>query len=738
MRHKKLLMHIAIALFILLFAFLAIRYHLGFSQRKAMFAFAGFTVLSLCCIALSYMGRFLWLQRAFVVLVLFSIATNLLLFNEMTVRQGQYRHKEGIYFNSMRSDKVMQDSPTTDARDKFYLFFEAVHPLEDKHLVSTQRLLDNFVPYKAIHSARSFETMPLLPLTPEQAEMLDKQPGHALSFVNAARDSYTLKFVLSAEQNYYLLPYENRLYAFPQSLLQAKPADADTEAGFLNTAPMLVSISFALEENSDTAAAYPFKQLAVSIFFAMLGCILLLPYKNKLGYTKFLALLWPLGLSAYLLAFSFVLMSGMAIHLFSIATALIVILCAGLFFANKQEKTHTKAVWTKGSTAVLCINICAIILFSLKPLYIISTDSVGQLYQTSALLQGKQWEMFSTILSYSFIHVPVYALSKLIGLPYYFALPNLLSVCGLCCIIVFTAAGLRRAQGTKCSYALSLLYMLSSPMMILGFALVLNNVALGLLSSVLFMLFQSLFLQEKWQRSAFLSLAFALIFLAMLARIENLFFYALALLFLPLLKIERKQELQTAHLFIIVATLSFVIYSVRSDFDQSSIFWTFGRGAAVEALCIAVYAIIILKEKLSENKFFRFIYAHMHYMVIAGALTLGFALFILKQDRSSLNLLVFQTNFLFIGQYGFHWFLFALIPLFYPFVQNKAQAKFVYLYSIAFFLAMYLLMLFRITPLRIGDGDSSNRMAMHIYFLFLPVLTDMLSARKEQRIGQVR
>ena len=703
-----------------------------------MLAFAGFAALSLCCIALSYIGKLLWLKRTFVVLVLFSIAANILLFTEMTVQQGRYQNEEGIVFDSMRPDKVMGDSSTTDARDKFYLFFEAVHPLEDKHVVSTQRLLDNFVPYKAIHSARSFEAMPLLPLTPEQAEVLDKQPGHVLSFVNAAEGSYTLKFVLSTEQNYYMLPYENRLYAFPQSLLQAEPADADTEACFLDTTPTLVSVSFALEENSDTAAAYPFKQLAVSIFFALLGCILLLPYKNKLGYMRFLALLWPLGLSAYLLAFSLILMSGMAINLFSIAAALIVILCAGLFFASKQEKNHTKAVWTKGSTAVLCVNACAIVLFSLKPLYILSTDSVGQLFQTTALLQGGEGNLFSTILSYSLIHVPVYALSKLIGLPYYFALPNLLSVSGLCCIIVFSFGLLQKKQDLKRASALSVLYLLSSPMMLFGFVLVLNNLALGILVAVLFMLFQVLFVQEKWQRPAFLPLAFALIFLAMLARIENLLFYALALLFLPLLKIERKQELQAAHLFIIVATLSFVIYSIRTNFDQSSIFWTFGRGAAVEALCIAVYAAIVLKEKLSEIRLFHFVYEHMHSVVIAGALALSLALFVLKQERASLNFLVFQTNFLFIGQYGFHWFLFALIPLFYPFVQNKAQAKFVYLYSIAYFLAMYILMLFRVTPVRIGDGDSSNRMAMHIYFLFLPVLTDILSARKEQGTGQVK
>lgn len=729
---KKVLPYFCILFFILYFSYLAVRYHIHFAQKKAAAIYVLFLIFAVSSIIFSYLKNHAWLKRSFIGIILLSILANIFVFQELTVQRGLYRINDTVYSNSLNPAEIMNESHQSDPNDKFFLFFDAVNPLQEKNVVSTKSLSQDFLAYKSMLSAKSYKTMPLQELTLEESKKLDLEKADEIYFRDKMGNEFYAKFIINTSGDYALLPYKNILYAFPLALLTPKNSSTENEASFSSTLNNLESIRFTIRSDFDNMNV-TLKHLLVSLFFALIGFFLLLPLKNNLGYTRFFALLWPMGLSVYLLSFSLVFLLGIPINLYSLMLSIIIVLLISMFLLKKFRPIATeRAKWTLSCSAVLALNLLLIIVFSVRPLFIIVTDTIGQLFQTTSMLHGNQSPLFSTILSYSLIHVPVFSFAKLIGLNYYFALPNLLFTSGILCIFVFINYSWKQNLKQKLfANLLSFVYVVSLPMMLLGFALLLNNVPLGILVAILFVLFQHLYLHDNYPRTAFLALCAPLIFLSMLARIENMLFYTLALLFLPILQLDRKKERNIAHLYIVVATLSFITYSIQTNFDNTSIFWTFQRGLMIEVLSILVYFIILLKESLCKIKIFEFAYKNLHYIINIFTLLICIALSILKPERSSLNWLVYQTNFLFIGQYGLHWMTFALIPLFYPYVTNKKQAQFVFLYSIEFFFAMFLIMIFRIYPLRIGDGDSSNRMAMHIFTLFIPILIDILFSKKE-------
>lgn len=158
---KKVLPCFCILFFILYFSYLAIRYHIHFAQKKAAAIYVLFLIFAVSSIVFSYLKNHTWLKRSFIGIILLSILANIFVFQELTVQHGLYRINDTVYSNSLNPAEIMNESHQSDPNDKFFLFFDAVNPLQEKNVVSTKSLSQDFLAYKSMLSAKSYKTMPL-------------------------------------------------------------------------------------------------------------------------------------------------------------------------------------------------------------------------------------------------------------------------------------------------------------------------------------------------------------------------------------------------------------------------------------------------------------------------------------------------------------------------------------------------------------------------------------------------
>ena len=480
-----------------------------------------------------------------------------------------------------------------------------------------------------------------------------------------------------------------------------------------------------VQSGEDAAGNIVSQFFAVLVFFLM-GLLLLLPFKSRLGMTHVMLLSYIVGI----LTFSFIAILLLSLHIFFALSSVLVVYCALAavlygFVLKKQKFSHTleKEDGCKLVFWSLTILMAGYAL-SRVPLSILSYDSIqydllGKIYASEHYYVDYAYYMMGgQMLVPSLLN----AAAGIFGFSFAYALQNMFTLSGAALFgyLLFAevrSAGMEKGRAGWTTVLGTLLFAASFFYVFLGITLVPNSLA-GL--EILFlMVYLYRYSRSEKIEDLVLSLLFMLAFCY--TRVEGPLIGAFVLAYLAHQNLPAK-KLGT-YTFVVAGgvLLGYISFFAHVGLDYTGDFLSLGRSTLSVGLMLAVGVYILVKEK-----WFKSYNRPLSWLYLAAVALFALGISTMDMGKFINNLRVMYLNMFAEGLWVAAWFGVILLGVLAIFMTKK-KSTFLEGVIPIYLLLMLAIFAFRTTDLHINWSDSGNRLLMHIYPLVMFVLADNLA-----------
>lgn len=182
----------------------------------------------------------------------------------------------------------------------------------------------------------------------------------------------------------------------------------------------------------------------------------------------------------------------------------------------------------------------------------------------------------------------------------------------------------------------------------------------------------------------------------------------------------------------------FTLYSVAAILWYSKVFTITGIGGQGDfltinkAIAILVLYALLLLFLFKQSSLAMKLKPYIGMLLILMLLIISGVLTIIKMNHAYLNLKVMIENMFMYGSWGYTWVIVLMMVILTVVMNEFPESKYFLTCIIGYFLVMFILFMFRPQPVRLGFGDSANRMLIHI----LPVLVFYLFSKFGNQFSQ--
>ena len=480
-------------------------------------------------------------------------------------------------------------------------------------------------------------------------------------------------------------------------------------------------------QNGEDIAGNVIAQFFALIVFYLMGLLLLLPFKNRLGMTHVMLLSYLVGF----LTFSFISILLLSLHIYYALSSVLVVYCilTGVlygFVLRKQKQPH-RLDKTDGIKLVFWSLVVMMAAYALArvPMSILSYDSIqydllGKIYASEHYyVDYAYYLMGGQMLVPSLMN----SAAGLFGFSFAYGVQNMFTLSGALLFGYLLFAQMRQSAMDKkralWAAALSTWLLAAGFFYVfLGITLV-PNILAGL--EILFlMVYLYRYSHSEKTEDLVLSLVFMLAFCY--TRVEGPLVSAFLLAYLAHKNLPAKKL--GVYTFVVAGgvLLGYISFFAHVGLGYTGDFLSLDRSALSAGLLLVVGVYIFAKEKWFKayNRPLSWLYFVAIALFALGISTLDMAKFIN-------NLRVMYLNMFAEGLWLTAWFGVILLGVLAFFLTQKKNTFLEGVIPI-YLLLMLAVFAFRTTYLHINWSDSGNRLLMHIYPLVMFVLADNLAS----------
>ena len=460
-----------------------------------------------------------------------------------------------------------------------------------------------------------------------------------------------------------------------------------------------------------------------------MGWLLLWPYKNRLGETQVYLLSFLVGLLAFEMISSFLIifiirytyLAVMAVY----AGVLVLIYSRTAFKGQtdtlwfRKNEGWTFVFWLAGTTALAAV-------LSYVPINVLSFDSVeymslGKMYASQGYIRDYYIYQIS---GHPFIPTLINSIAAFFAFDYAYALQNAFLVM---CTLLFgwlIKAEIKR-QGFKEKTAVWLSVLVTGVLAVNFFYLFLGVCLVPNIFAAYTLFFAAAYMYRYNQDEKTEDIILSFIFMAAFcfSRVEGPLIAAVILAYFAHTRLKTRSLLiYTGGIFTVVA-LWYISFYLQSPPEFDGQFLTVERSVMVVAAFLVIALYIFIKERFFSR------FNRLLFWLFIGALTAGaLVLSVLDIDKFIGNLSAMYQNMFFYGFWKITWISFAGFGIAALLLSRKREMFLEWLIPILLLLLL-ILFAYRSTPLHIYWSDSGNRMLLHIYpFCVYSLTLNILSA----------
>jgi hypothetical protein len=479
------------------------------------------------------------------------------------------------------------------------------------------------------------------------------------------------------------------------------------------------------------------RQFSSIVMLFMMGLIILLPERKRIGTTQTLLLSFIVGLLTFEFISALLLIFHIYYSLLSVLVVYFVYVVLLYVFMLKKDK-DALAIKNKDVTKIVFWVILSLALgyaLSKVPINILSFDSIeyknlGQIFVKEHYIA--QYALYQ-MSGHAFIPTLLNSIAAMFNFGYAYAIQNMFLVTSLLLFgyVLFDETR-KRGIGEKKAFVFALIGFLvlatSFFVIFLGVCL-LPNIFAGF-----FMLFLMYYMYKYIRDKDTINLALSFIFMVAFCftRVEGPLVAVFIVAYFAHKNIKAKQMLK--YTWGVFATLalwytSFFLH-VGGNFDSA--FLTVGKTALITGLFLVLGAYIYLKDK-----FFSKINDKLFTLFIVAVIVFTIGINILDISKFNINLKTMFQNMFYEGFWFTAWFGIIILSIG-AMILTKKKNTFLEGIIPIFLILLFAIFAFRETTLHINWSDSGNRMLMHIYPLIIFVLADNIisyfTADKKKKI----
>jgi len=464
--------------------------------------------------------------------------------------------------------------------------------------------------------------------------------------------------------------------------------------------------------------------IAIAVLFIM-GLIVLLPERKRIGTTQMLLLSFIVGLLVFEFISSLLLIFHIYYSLLTVMIIYCVYTCLLYIFMLKKDR---KALAMKKPDATKIV-FWALVTFAVGfvlskvPISILSFDSVE--YKNLGLIYVREHYIVDHVIyqmsGHAFIPTLLNSIAAMFSFDFAYGLQNMFVVMSLL-LFGYLLFDKTRERGLKDKrafwYALPGFLLLATSFFVvyLGVCLVPNIFAGFFMMFLMYYMYRYI----KYDDTIDLILSFVFMVAFCFTRVEGPLVAVFIVMYFAHKKIDAKRLVYyTGGLFLVLLAwyLSFFLH-VGDNFDSA--FLTVDKSALIVGLFLAAGIYIYLK-----NRFFSKQNEKLFKLFVAAVLVFAVAINLLDISKFMVNTRVMFQNMFFEGLWITAWFGVIILGIF-AILLTKKKSFFLEGIIPIFIALMFAIFAFRETSLHINWSDSGNRMMMHIYPLIIFVISDNL------------
>lgn len=456
------------------------------------------------------------------------------------------------------------------------------------------------------------------------------------------------------------------------------------------------------------------RQWVAILFMFFMGLLICLIYKDKLGIINACLLSFTLGCILYALISICILIIGLQYNLLSvliIATLLIFL----LYIRYKKIKLSRKEVyflvfWVVGFGLIsfwITYNNFAII--SYDSFYYITFGKYLAYYK------GFTKDIIEPIRSYGLFMPVFHSLSVFFNYDFSYSVHSLFSISFLTIFFKILYDNVKLFFNVNKSVAilfssLGTIMLATCYFWIFQSVWIMNNVFTAILLSltILFVWQYKITKNDIWIKLSFMSIL-SFIF----TRVESPLYGVVLIVVISSLDIPRDKVKKYTIFYGLVMLLWYLKVFVYTGLKGGGDFLTINR-----AIPIMILYILFLVYLMLENKITFMIHKYLKQILICAMMLVVALFFIFKNQFAINNIFIICKNIMNDGGWGYTIFLIIVLYCLTVFMPDYKNRNFIECIIQSYLLFLLILFMFRKYPLRLGFGDSGNRMITHI----LPII----------------
>ena len=519
-------------------------------------------------------------------------------------------------------------------------------------------------------------------------------------------------------------------FLFSESHAEHVPREVMNAATYSDENTVILELKTDVTIERVLQGSYPMEMSAYLLLFFISGLLVMLPFiltseranSNTLILVSFFA-------GVLLQVFSIFAIGAIGLRITTVSVlivnALVIVLCAAYVFKRSKRRLQLHISPINAFAVLLVFGV--VFFFSVNPSVFLSYDSYMN------ILIGKRIAALGSITSeagrlamFSLMSPLLHAHASIFGVMLSYALQPVMTVLGLVLIVSLQARMLLdKGFGYIASYFYSgaaALAVFTVPEVVISADWVLNNLTIGILYGLAVLL---LLQYRSKNEPVFAFLSIALFLYVAVVRIEGGVFALIFLTAVFVLDVAQYYK----RLLVSLVLAAYLLINLFYYFNVHQIeegFWSLPKAAGSLGL-IAAFACLIWFERY-WNKYFGNTMNRMDAVMI-GVLVLGIAgLAMMRPEKAIENIGNLYAN-MFVGYYGILFIGVLAVVLLSAFCLDSLNAvtRLLSVQIIGFILLMYFIMLLSMHSSRIGYGDSSCRMLLHILPLCSITMVHLLS-----------
>lgn len=466
------------------------------------------------------------------------------------------------------------------------------------------------------------------------------------------------------------------------------------------------------------------------LFVFVSGFFMLFPFfKNSSNVKNLMVLLsFPVGSIIQIFVIMLIGLIGIPINLFWVIITECLFLLGWNYLFHKFPLSKANRKIEFSTIYVLLFALGIILYFSIYPHAFMSYDSYCNiLIGKKIAYSGSVQENLGRLLMFSLVNPIWQTLASLFGVSFNYGMQPAFLLTGVASLF-YLQYEILKDKGIKKSVALviNIIVMISLftvPQVVINSTWILNNLDIGIMYGIAVALMYRYFQNDN---KIYMILSYVLFIITGIARIEGGLFAIIYLVFIYTSSMPAKlKKILISCFTILYAVLFFCYFYMVKDIEEG--FWT-PQNAALSLGLLLIFNLFVLCDKFFQEKF-KFIVENIDYFMIVVIIFGGIILSILNFQKSSDNMGNLIMNLVSTGYYG------ILIPcilfilgLYFHFVKIiSKETRMLLVQVISYLLLIFVLMLISIHNSRVGYGDSSCRMVLHILPLCGILISNMLA-----------